>query len=84
MVMEYTMMRKRQMAKRRILRLLVIGAVYAGLLMGTVAVSLGMIWILKNTVYGWWLMLVGCLVVGGWLFFRLSKEGCVNHTVRYS
>lgn len=82
--MEYTMMRKRQMARRHILRWLVIGAVYASLLMGAVVVFLGMVWILKNTVYGWWLLLIGCLTVGSWLFFRLSQEGCVNHTVRYS
>ena len=82
--MEVMMMRKRQMVKRYILRLMVIGAVYAGLLLGAVAVSLGMVWFVKNTVYGWFILLVGCLMVGGWLFFRLTREGCVGRTVRYS
>ncbi len=82
--MEVMMMRKRQMVKRCILRLMVIGAVYAGLLLGAVAVSLGMVWFVKNTVYGWFILLVGCLMVGGWLFFRLTREGCVGRTVRYS
>ena len=81
--MEY-MMRKRQMTKRRILRLMVIVAVYTGLLLGAVAVSLCMIWFIKNTVYGLWLLLTSCLMVGGWLFFRLTREGCVSTTVRYS
>lgn len=82
--MEVMMMRKRQMVKRCILRLMVIGAVYAGLLLGAVAVSLGVVWFVKNTVYGWFILLVGCLMVGGWLFFRLTREGCVGRTVRYS
>lgn len=82
--MEYTMMKKRQMIKRRILRWLVIAAVYAGLLMGAVTVSLGVVWIVKNTLYGWWLLLVVCLLVGGSLFFRITREGCMNQNVRYS
>ena len=82
--MEYTMMRKRQMAKRRILRWLVIAAVYAGLLMGAVAVSLGVVWIVKNTLYGWWLLLAACIMVGGSLFFRFYQEGCMSQNVSYS
>ena len=82
--MEYTMMRKRQMVKRRILRWLVIVAVYAGLLMGAVTVSLGMVWIVKNTLYGWWLLLAACMMVGGGLFFRFYQEGCMSQNVSYS
>ena len=82
--MENMMMRKRQMIKRRMLRLLVIAAVYAGLLLGSVAASLGLIWFIKNTIYGWCMLLVGCVLVGGWLFFRLTREGCVGRSVRYT
>ena len=82
--MEYMMMKKRLMMRRRILRLLVIVGVYAGLLLGAVAMSLCAIWLIKNTVYGLWLLLAGCFMVGGWLFFRLTREECVSTMVRYS
>ena len=84
MAMEYMMMRKRQMMRKRILRLIVIAGIYAGLLLGAVAAFLGMVWFIKNTVYGWWVVLIGCLFVGGWLFFCLAREGCLGRTVRYS
>ena len=82
--MEYMMMKRRMMMRRRILRLMVIIAVYAGLLLGAVAMSLCAIWLIKNTVYGLWILLAGCMLVGGWMFFRLTREECVSTMVQYS
>ena len=72
--MERTL-RRRNLMRKRIMRLLVIALIYSGLLATTVGVCLGGIWILKNTIYGWCMLLIVCLITGGWLFFRIGEEG---------
>lgn len=72
--MEYRINRKRQVVKRRLLRALVIATVYAGLMVGAVTVLLGSLWLIQNTAYGWCAMLMICMLVGAWMFFRLSQE----------
>ena len=73
--MERARIRRMQLVRRRVMRWLVIAAIYLGLLTGTVTLVLGSVWFVKHTVYGWWMLLGLCLFVGGWLFFRLSQEG---------
>ncbi len=78
------MMRRRNQLKKRMLRWIVIAAIYMGLLAGAVTIFLGSVWFLKNTANGWWVLLVLCLVIGGWLFFRIMGEGQTRTSVRYS
>lgn len=80
--MEYTRSKKRQMAKRKVMRCLVIAAVYLAMLTGALTVFLGSVWFVKHTVCGWWILLMGCMAVGGWLFFRFAQEGITRAPVR--
>ena len=68
------MERRRQWIKRRIMRWLVIAAIYFGLIWTAVTVVLGGVWLVKNTVYGIWLLLGLCMLIGGWLFLGMREE----------
>lgn len=82
--MEYRRNRKRQTIKRRLLRALVIAAIYVGLMAGAVTLFLGSVWVVRNTVYGWSVMLMLCIVMGVWMFFCLNREEAGSRRVRYS
>ena len=72
------MERRRQLTKKKIMRWLVIAAIYLGMVWAALVAVLGCIWLVKNTVFGIWLLLGTCLLLGGWLFLGMREEALQN------
>lgn len=56
---------ERLMDRRKMMRLMVCALIYLALLVGTVVLFLGSVWFLKNVGYGWLMISLLCLVIGG-------------------